>query len=50
MLSLFGMQDKEKRCIKAAIFRVSVENIENPYVSKTQKSIMGCIMILKKLY
>ena len=39
MLSLIGMQDKEKRCIRAAIFRVSVENIENPYVSKKPRNL-----------
>ncbi len=48
MLSLFGMQDKEKRCIKAAIFRVSVENIENPYVSKNPEIYNGLYYDIKK--
>ena len=50
MLSLFGMQDKEKRCIKAAIFRVSVENIENPYVSKKPEIYNGLYYNIKKNY
>lgn len=50
MLSLFGMQDKEKRCIKAAIFRVSVENIENPYVSKNPEIYNGLYYDIKKNY
>ena len=49
MLSLFGMQDKEKRCIKAAIFRVSVENIENPYVSKNPEIYNGLYYDIKKI-
>lgn len=50
MLSLFGMQDKEKRCIRAAIFRVSVENIENPYVSKNPEIYNGLYYDIKKNY
>lgn len=49
MLSLFGMQDKEKRCIRAAIFRVSVENIENPYVSKNPEIYNGLYYDIKKI-
>lgn len=50
MLSLIGMQDKEKRCIRAAIFRVSVENIENPYVSKNPEIYNGLYYDIKKNY
>lgn len=49
MLSLIGMQDKEKRCIRAAIFRVSVENIENPYVSKNPEIYNGLYYDIKKI-
>ena len=37
MLSLLGMRCKEKRYIKAAIFRIVVENIGSSYVKENME-------------
>lgn len=50
MLSLQGIRCKEKRYIKAAIFRVVVENIENPYVRKKPEIYNGLYYDIKKNY
>lgn len=50
MLSLPGMRCKEKQYIKAAIFRVVVENIENPYVRKKPEIYNGLYYDIKKNY
>lgn len=50
MLSLPGMRFKEKQYIKAAIFRVVVENIENPYVRKKPEIYNGLYYDIKKNY
>lgn len=50
MLSLPGIRCKEKRYIKAAIFRVVVENIENPYVRKKSEIYNGLYYDIKKNY
>ena len=50
MLSLPGIRCKEKRYIKAAIFRVVVENIENPYVRKKPEIYNGLYYDIKKNY
>lgn len=49
MLSLQGIRCKEKRYIKAAIFRVVVENIENPYVRKKPEIYNGLYYDIKKI-
>lgn len=48
MLSLHGMRRKEKQYVRAAIFRVSVENINNTYVEKNTEIYNSLYSYIKK--